>query len=127
MKALAILAAVFFTAPCFALSIPKMPAAVNLVSENVGDIDLASDCKIVRAEEPRGTLVYRVKRAEGVKTVKRPIYGDLCEHITAQFISRIYTHLSDGERSPVIGFEGSNSDQQAVSFPVFSGHVLRAE
>ena len=109
-----------------AFAAPAQP--VNLVAETISDIAFDdSACKIVRSREPRAVLTYKVARQNTVVSVSRPIYSDLCETvlITQQGVTRVYSYLSqDPDKTPIVGVLTGPED--TLSFPVFSGHVLRS-
>jgi hypothetical protein len=100
---------------------------VRLVSQRVEPLILMKDCKIVQANEPKGILTYKVKQYDGVKTVSRPIYSDLCNMPTQQFITKIFFELSKSEQAPIMGVIGGNEDNDTLAYPAFSGFVLHAK
>lgn len=108
---------------------PKALEPVSVVSEKILDLALdPSNCRIVRAHEPRGEIIYQVVRNGHTATVSRPIYSDLCAFQTQQFVARLFSYVSpsgDLANTPVIGFTGGNEDEPDLSFPSFSRYVLR--
>jgi hypothetical protein len=111
---------------CISLSaFAASPQPVGLMAQRVEPIRLLADCKLVRSEEPKGDLTYKVQQHNGLKIVTRPIYSDLCGWPTQQFVTRLFFRLVESDRAPVIGLVGGNEDRDELSFPVFSSFVLR--
>jgi hypothetical protein len=124
MKLAAVLNTTVFSFISILLPAASIAAEVHLVAEKVENIVLDHDCKIVRTTEPKGDLTYKVMKFAGLQTVTRPIYSDLCESHTQQFITKIFSYSGETDQTPVIGFTGGNEDGEELSFPVFSGFVL---
>lgn len=110
---------------CSPLSALATPQPVGLMSLRVEPIRLLKDCKIVRSEEPKGDLTYQMRQVDGLKTVTRPIYSDLCSWPTQQFITKLFFRMVENDQNPVIGVVGGNEDTDNLSFPVFSSFVLK--
>lgn len=98
---------------------------VHIVSEKISLTNLYQACHAARAIEPKYDFTYKVSRSGLEQTVTRPIYSDLCGYPTQQLISRIYSTLGSGDRTPIIGIMGSNEDQDDLGFAVLSRFVVR--
>lgn len=101
-------------------------APVRLVSMKIEPMLLSRDCELVREEEPKYDVIVKTRTHDGVRYMTFPIYGDLCNMPTREYMSRIY-YLSAASRdaSFVIGVTGSSQDLEGMSFPRFSEYALK--
>jgi hypothetical protein len=97
---------------------------ILISAEKVAPVVLRKDCKIVSEKEPRGQVTYKVRTSGGVKVVTRPMFGDLCTSPTAQFITKLYSYLSDDDTSPIIGMVGENDDDDQFTLVSFSSFAF---